>query len=217
MTNCRLADKDGAVSVGDAVRVGRRYSVLSGVLEIAYAIGPTVIVEGPAEYEVNSPASGFLYVGKVTLKMGVKPGDGNTNRPFFCVYSPRKGRTPDRPARNAFRTQVMDLLVTVERSADPEDKWGDTQVLTFAPAAVSASVDSKPVGSVALPDVAGTVVGIVAAEGKQQPVFSVTHRGSSESLADAKRRREKESSYVQEKPEKEKGAGREPGNQPRKS
>ena len=152
-------------------------ALLSGVLEISYAIGPKVIVEGPAEYEVDSPASGFLHIGKLTLKMGVKPGDGKANRPFFACYTPRKGRTPDHPVRNAFRTQEMDLMVTVQKTADPEDKWGDTQCLTFAPAAISASVDSKPVGSVALPDVPGTVVGIAAAEGKQQPVFSVTRGG----------------------------------------
>ena len=215
MADCRLADKDGPVQVGEAVPLGRRYALLSGVLEISYAIGPKVIVEGPAEYEVDSPASGFLHIGKLTLKMGVKPGDGKTNRPFFCVHTPRKGKTPDHPVRNAFRTQEMDLMVTVQKTADPQDKWGDTQVLTFAPAAISASVDSKPVGSVALPDVPGTVVGIAAAEGKQQPVFSVTRGGASESLADAKRRREKESGYAQDTPGKKKQGEQGPAKEPK--
>ncbi len=63
--DCRWADPpDGA-----AVRLGGKYVLNSGLVEITYQSGATVILEGPCAYEVDSPAGGFLSLGKLTARV----------------------------------------------------------------------------------------------------------------------------------------------------
>jgi hypothetical protein len=52
-----------------AVSLGDKFNLISGLLEITYNTGARVILQGPVTYEVESPAGGFLSVGKLTAKV----------------------------------------------------------------------------------------------------------------------------------------------------
>jgi hypothetical protein len=52
------------------LRLGDRLALTSGLLEIAYDTGARVILQGPVTYDVESPAGGYLAVGKLTAKLG---------------------------------------------------------------------------------------------------------------------------------------------------
>ena len=51
------------------VSLGDRFALASGLMEITYDTGAKVILQGPVTYEVESPAGGFLSVGKLTAKL----------------------------------------------------------------------------------------------------------------------------------------------------
>jgi hypothetical protein len=51
------------------VSIGDKFSLFSGLLEITYHTGARVILQGPVTYKVESPAGGFLSVGKLTAKV----------------------------------------------------------------------------------------------------------------------------------------------------
>jgi hypothetical protein len=51
------------------VSLGDRFKLASGLLEITYDTGARVIVQGPAAYEVESPSSGYLAIGKLTARV----------------------------------------------------------------------------------------------------------------------------------------------------
>jgi hypothetical protein len=51
------------------VFLGDKFKLVSGLLEITYVTGARVILQGPVTYLVESPAGGFLSVGKLTAKM----------------------------------------------------------------------------------------------------------------------------------------------------
>ncbi len=65
--DCRCADPQTAVAMGQTVAVGRKFSLTSGRLEIAYNIGDRVTLEGPATFEVSSATGGKLSLGKLTF------------------------------------------------------------------------------------------------------------------------------------------------------
>jgi hypothetical protein len=76
MVDCRFAkasktedQRPKTVSLGD------KLDLASGLLEITYETGARVILQGPVAYEVESPAGGFLSVGRLTAKL-----DGNAKR-----------------------------------------------------------------------------------------------------------------------------------------
>ncbi len=64
---CHWADPQDAPSV--IVPLGRKYELAAGLLEISYQSGATVILQGPCAYEVDSPAGGFLSLGKLTARI----------------------------------------------------------------------------------------------------------------------------------------------------
>jgi hypothetical protein len=51
------------------VYLGDRIALRSGLLEITYDTGARVILQGPVTYEIESPAGGFLAIGKLTAKL----------------------------------------------------------------------------------------------------------------------------------------------------
>jgi hypothetical protein len=51
------------------VCLGDRLALRSGLLEITYDTGARVILQGPVTYEIESRASGFLSLGKLTAKL----------------------------------------------------------------------------------------------------------------------------------------------------
>jgi len=70
--NVRWADSTTA-AVTELVPLGRRYSLASGLMEISYDTGASVILQGPVTFEVNSRNGGFLSVGKLTARLEKKP------------------------------------------------------------------------------------------------------------------------------------------------
>ncbi len=51
------------------VPLGRKYELVSGLMEITYDSGAKVILQGPCTYEVESTAGGYLALGKLTAKV----------------------------------------------------------------------------------------------------------------------------------------------------
>jgi hypothetical protein len=64
--HCVWTDSKGGFADGDFVPLGGKFALTSGWLEISYDTGAKVILQGPCIYEVNSEASGFLSLGKLT-------------------------------------------------------------------------------------------------------------------------------------------------------
>ena len=92
MADCKLAGSP-PVQNGGLVRSGSRYTLISGLMEIAYDTGAKVILQGPATYEVDSADGGYLTVGKLTARLESsgamrKNGDGNTE------FKPPKSKRP---------------------------------------------------------------------------------------------------------------------------
>jgi hypothetical protein len=54
------------------LHLGDRLALRSGLLEITYGTGAKVILQGPVSYKIESPAGGYLSVGKLTAKLEKK-------------------------------------------------------------------------------------------------------------------------------------------------
>jgi len=75
MVDVKWSDINTSTELGNAVSLGRRYALSSGLMEITYHSGAKVILQGPVTYKVDSPAGGFLSLGKLTAKLE-KKGEG---------------------------------------------------------------------------------------------------------------------------------------------
>jgi hypothetical protein len=101
------------------VSLGARYIVDAGLLEITYYSGAKVVLDGPAEYEVDGSNGGFLRVGaarffckRPTDEKGPRaasPASKPADQQFFCVHVPRT----DVPDRITIRLQDVNLGVLV--------------------------------------------------------------------------------------------------------
>jgi hypothetical protein len=67
LVDCKSAEP-GAAPLSPDVRLGRKYELASGLMEITYDTGAKVILQGPVTYEVESNG-GYLAVGKLTGKL----------------------------------------------------------------------------------------------------------------------------------------------------
>jgi hypothetical protein len=71
MVDCRFAA--GSKTEGQRpkalVSIADKFVLLSGLLEITYDTGATVILQGPVTYQVESVAGGFLSLGKLTARV----------------------------------------------------------------------------------------------------------------------------------------------------
>jgi hypothetical protein len=144
--DCRLANAN-LVRIGEAVALGRKFSLVSGTLEIAYASGPTVTLQGPATFEVDSPTGGFLHVGRLSFRVGVNSGQ---DRPAFCVHTPHRSN-PKAP--HSIVSKDIDFVVTVDPS-------GEVHAQTPTLARITALSGSRPMNEVALPDIPSAVIGV---------------------------------------------------------
>jgi hypothetical protein len=203
MVDCRWADPKKVVRVGDGVALGDKYSLASGLLEVAYSGGPSVILRGPAAYEVDSAGSGFLRVGTLTLNMDRHPVGATANRPFFCLHVPAPGGAK---CRRTIRTRDVNLTATVARS-------GNSRVDVPDGVLVSGTLDSvKPLQMVGLPDVPSTVFGSYA-EGDLCLTLAI--KGPRSLLAGKKRQREQPAGLARESKETKQGQGERPANRPK--
>jgi hypothetical protein len=68
MADCRWVESGSAVRVGSPVPLGRKFMLATGLIEIAYNTGTTVVLQGPAAYQVDSRQSGFLLCGRLVAR-----------------------------------------------------------------------------------------------------------------------------------------------------
>ena len=79
MVECRWTDpKTGSIDCAH-VYLGQRYAPASGLMEITYANGAKVILQGPCVYDVESRAGGYLSFGQLTARVGER-GEGRGER-----------------------------------------------------------------------------------------------------------------------------------------
>jgi hypothetical protein len=69
MADCRWSKDSVPLLANDVVPAGRQVKLETGLMEITYESGAKVILQGPVTYEVESPAGGFLSLGKLTAKV----------------------------------------------------------------------------------------------------------------------------------------------------
>ncbi|MBN1396189.1 MAG: hypothetical protein JW959_14295 [Pirellulales bacterium] len=69
LKDCRWSDSDAGTCVGASAPLGREYALASGLMEITYASGAKVVLEGPCAYKVESSAGGYLARGKLTARI----------------------------------------------------------------------------------------------------------------------------------------------------
>ena len=85
----RVVASDGAVwqpdaavyAIDDAVAAGDVLSLASGLVEISYADGTAVVLEGPSSFEVRAAADGRLTSGRLTATLGASSKG-------FAVHTP---------------------------------------------------------------------------------------------------------------------------------
>jgi hypothetical protein len=76
MVDCHWADPREAPIGFDRIAAGRRYVLVSGLMEITYDTGARVILQGPCDYAVDSKSGGYLSLGRLTAKVEKKAGGG---------------------------------------------------------------------------------------------------------------------------------------------
>ena len=96
MVDCQWSDPVTPAFSRDGVHLGRKYTLASGLLEIAYDTGAKVILQGPCVYEVESPAGGFLSLGKLTARIGER-GEGRGERGEKTGKTVKLQRTNQKP------------------------------------------------------------------------------------------------------------------------
>jgi hypothetical protein len=69
MVDCQWSDDATATYPGAGVALNRRYALRSGLMEITYDSGATVILQGPCEYTIESTRGGYLQVGKLVARV----------------------------------------------------------------------------------------------------------------------------------------------------
>ncbi len=72
MADCRWADPADAPPSIRPPSPWAAIPLASGLVEISYDSGAEVILQGPCTYEVDSPAGGFLSLGKLTARVETK-------------------------------------------------------------------------------------------------------------------------------------------------
>jgi hypothetical protein len=91
---CEWADNENRGAEGAAVRVGGKYGLNSGLLEITYDVGARVVIEGPAAYEVDAPDGGILWLGKLNARVDNHAKTGHhPGRVFVIRIHGREGVT----------------------------------------------------------------------------------------------------------------------------
>ena len=93
MVDCRWADPRKAPVGFDRIVLGRKYALISGLMEITYDTGAKVILQGPCHYEVASKTGGYLSFGRLTALVE-KRGEGSGEREGSQRSSVNNQRSP---------------------------------------------------------------------------------------------------------------------------
>lgn len=145
-SNCRWTDPKTAIETGAYVPLGRTFALNSGWLEITYAIGTKVDLEGPAVYRVDSDNGGYLQRGKSIFRIRLPKWRSIANEkgpvpkcPPFVIHTPHA----ETPA--TFLVTDMDLALTVDAAGMV---WGQT----LSNVAWNVYTPGRPLQKVVLPD-----------------------------------------------------------------
>jgi hypothetical protein len=65
-SDCRFAKESAVTKEGAALQPGQCVAILEGLAEITFACGAKVILQGPANLEIESSKTGILHAGKLT-------------------------------------------------------------------------------------------------------------------------------------------------------
>ena len=154
MADCRWADL-GSVPHGNAVSLGGKFALASGLMEITYDSGAKVILQGPCTYEVESAASGFLALGKLTARVETK-GEGGRGKAEEAGNSKSEVRNPKSPfllPPSPFIVKTPTAVVTdlgTEFGVEVE-KGGQTQARVFRGKVQLRRIDAEgPAGQTAI-------------------------------------------------------------------
>ncbi len=110
---CRWSDPATEAYQGEMVPVGQRYALASGLLEITYQSGTTVILEGPCDYEAVSSSQGYLTRGKVTVRVATtKLRSAKRGDESLCNRPPDSGSSPPAALSGLFAIRTPTALVT---------------------------------------------------------------------------------------------------------
>jgi hypothetical protein len=79
---CTWANPQESPADGDCLLAGQELSLRSGITEIAFSSGARVILQGPAQFRLDSPLSATLTAGKITATVEEAAAKG------FTIHSP---------------------------------------------------------------------------------------------------------------------------------
>ncbi|MEN6450042.1 MAG: NPCBM/NEW2 domain-containing protein [Thermoguttaceae bacterium] len=68
MADCRWRNMPAA-AIGAEIAPGQSCVLASGLVEITYRTGATIVLQGPCNYQFDSPAGGFLALGKLAARV----------------------------------------------------------------------------------------------------------------------------------------------------
>jgi hypothetical protein len=105
MIDCQWSDPAVAPADRAAVPLGHRYLLTAGLLEITYDTGTRVILEGPADYEIESASGGLLSLGRLTARVEAR-GERTAN-PTLSGHRPEGGREREPTASLAPRPSPL--------------------------------------------------------------------------------------------------------------
>ncbi len=88
MADVKWANINTSTERGNGVPLGRKYALTSGLMEITYDTGASVILQGPVTYEVDSRDGGFLSVGKLTARLEKKGKRVASSNPQSLIPNP---------------------------------------------------------------------------------------------------------------------------------
>lgn len=139
MVDCQWSDPATATALGAHVPRDRRFSLAAGLLEITYATGARIILQGPLEFQADSDIGGSLERGRLTARVdkavaGRKPaaaanpkatkpsGDGS---PYCTIRTPTATITDlgtefgvEVDAKGQTETRVFQGKVRIVRAGD---------------------------------------------------------------------------------------------------
>jgi Concanavalin A-like lectin/glucanases superfamily len=70
--DCQWSATSPAPAADELLCVGQQLRLDSGIVQLTYSNGATVLLQGPADYEIDSLNSGYLKFGKLTARCGTE-------------------------------------------------------------------------------------------------------------------------------------------------
>jgi hypothetical protein len=120
MVDCGWADRSTETVNGAHVPLNRRYALASGLMEITYDTGAKVLLQGPATYEVESAAGGYLSVGKLTAKLEKTEVGGQRSEVRGQRSEVRSQKSDDGQTQDALTLALSGHRPKVGRERGPE-------------------------------------------------------------------------------------------------